>query len=277
MIFINYTNYFNNVSYNPNNYDYQFIIEKTSKFILNKTLESNSNGIVIGLSGGIDSSVCLALAAKTLSNHNILGLIMPMNGITPNDDEHDAIELANTYGIECKVIALNLIEDSYRTQIYQERIKNVTESKIAHGNLLARIRMSILYYHANLLNRIVVGTGDKSEATLGYFTKYGDGGVDIAPIADLYKTQIRILAKELKISEKIINKKSGPRLWKNHDAEDELKMTYEEIDPILFEYNCNQINEDSLSEKQIQVLNNIKNRNLKNSHKNRMPEICKFD
>tara|TARA_B100001750_G_scaffold244483_1_gene261926 strand:- start:236 stop:1069 length:834 start_codon:yes stop_codon:yes gene_type:complete len=277
MIFINYTNYFNNVSYNPNNYDYQFIIEKTSKFILNKTLESNSNGIVIGLSGGIDSSVCLALAAKTLSNHNILGLIMPMNGITPNDDEHDAIELANTYGIECKVIALNLIEDSYRTQIYQERIKNVTESKIAHGNLLARIRMSILYYHANLLNRIVVGTGDKSEAMLGYFTKYGDGGVDIAPIADLYKTQIRILAKELKISEKIINKKSGPRLWKNHDAEDELKMTYEEIDPILFQYNCNQINEDSLSEKQIQVLNNIKNRNLKNSHKNRMPEICKFD
>ena len=277
MIFINYTNYFNNVSYNPNNYDYQFIIEKTSKFILNKTLESNSNGIVIGLSGGIDSSVCLALAAKTLSNHNILGLIMPMNGITPNDDEHDAIELANTYGIECKVIALNLIEDSYRTQIYQERIKNVTESKIAHGNLLARIRMSILYYHANLLNRIVVGTGDKSEAMLGYFTKYGDGGVDIAPIADLYKTQIRILAKELKISEKIINKKSGPRLWKNHNAEDELKMTYEEIDPILFQYNCNQINEDSLSEKQIQVLNNIKNRNLKNSHKNRMPEICKFD
>ena len=265
------------MSYNPNNYDYQFIIEKTSKFILNKTLESNSNGIVIGLSGGIDSSVCLALAAKTLSNHNILGLIMPMNGITPNDDEHDAIELANTYGIECKVIALNLIEDSYRTQIYQERIKNVTESKIAHGNLLARIRMSILYYHANLLNRIVVGTGDKSEAMLGYFTKYGDGGVDIAPIADLYKTQIRILAKELKISEKIINKKSGPRLWKNHDAEDELKMTYEEIDPILFQYNCNQINEDSLSEKQIQVLNNIKNRNLKNSHKNRMPEICKFD
>ena len=92
------------MSYNPNNYDYPFIIEKVSKFILTKTLESNSNGIVIGLSGGIDSSVCLALSIKKLSNHNILGLIMPINGITPNEDERDAIDLANKYGIEYRVI-----------------------------------------------------------------------------------------------------------------------------------------------------------------------------
>ena len=277
MNFINYTKYLLIVSYSPNNYDYQFIIEKASKFILNKTLESNSNGIVIGLSGGIDSSVCLALSAKKLSNHNILGLIMPLNGITPNDDERDAIDLASKYGIEYRVIQLNNIEDSFKSQIYQEHMNNLEESKIAQGNLIARIRMSVLYFHANLSNRIVVGTGDKSELMLGYFTKYGDGGVDISPIADLYKTQIRILAKELGISDKIINKKSGPRLWKDHDAEDELHMTYDELDPILYLYNNNLIKEESLTETQKNILQNIKTRNIKFSHKSKMPEICTFD
>ena len=277
MSFINYTKYFLIVSYNPNNYDYQFIIEKVSKFILNKTLESNSNGIVIGLSGGIDSSVCLALSTKKLSNHNILGLIMPINGITPNEDERDAIDLANKYGIEYRVIPLNNIEDSFKDQIYQEYMNDLEESKIAQGNLIARIRMSVLYFHANLSNRIVIGTGDKSESMLGYFTKYGDGGVDISPIADLYKTQIRILAKELGISDKIINKKSGPRLWKDHDAEEELQMTYEELDPILYLYNNNSVKEELLTEKQKHILHNIKTRNIKFRHKSKMPEICTFD
>ena len=265
------------VSYNPNNYDYSGIIEKIGKFILNKTLESNSNGIVIGLSGGIDSSVCLALAAKSLPNHNILGLIMPMNGITPEDDEMDAVNLANKYNIEYRTIPINNIEDSFKAEIYQSYSNELDENKVAQGNLLARIRMSILYYHANLLNRIVIGTGDKSEAMLGYFTKYGDGGVDIAPIADLYKTQVRVIAKELGISNKIINKKSGPRLWIDHDAEDELNMTYDEIDPILFQYSNNQINEDSLSQEQKIIFNNIKDRNVRNNHKSRMPEICILD
>tara|TARA_B100001245_G_scaffold196650_1_gene155618 strand:+ start:1203 stop:2033 length:831 start_codon:yes stop_codon:yes gene_type:complete len=265
------------VSYNPNNYDYSGIIEKIGKFILNKTLESNSNGIIIGLSGGIDSSVCLALAAKSLPNHNILGLIMPMNGITPEDDEMDAVNLANKYNIEYRTIPINNIEDSFKAEIYQSYSNELNENKVAQGNLLARIRMSILYYHANLLNRIVIGTGDKSEAMLGYFTKYGDGGVDIAPIADLYKTQVRVIAKELGISNKIINKKSGPRLWIDHDAEDELNMTYDEIDPILFQYSNNQINEDSLSQEQKIIFNNIKDRNVRNNHKSRMPEICILD
>ena len=265
------------MSYNPNNYNYPGIIEKIGKFILNKTFESNSNGIVIGLSGGIDSSVCLALVAKSLPNHNILGLIMPMNGITPEDDEIDAVNLANTYNIEYRTIPINNIEDSYKAEIYQSYSNELNENKVAQGNLLARIRMSVLYYHANLLNRIVVGTGNKSEAMLGYFTKYGDGGVDIAPIADLYKTQVRVIAKELGISNKIINKKSGPRLWINHDAEDELNMTYDDIDPILFQYSNNQINEDSLSQEQKTIFNNIKDRNVRNNHKNRMPEICILD
>ena len=136
---------------------------------------------------------------------------MPMNGITPEDDEMDAVNLANKYNIEYRTIPINNIEDSFKAEIYQSYSNEFNENKVAQGNLLARIRMSILYYHANLLNRIVIGTGDKSEAMLGYFTKYWDGGVDIAPIADLYKTQVRAIAKKLGISNKKINKKSGPR------------------------------------------------------------------
>ena len=265
------------MSYNPEEYDYPIIIKKIEKFIFQKVMESNSNGIVIGLSGGIDSSVCLALAAKSLPNHNILGLIMPMNGITPECDEMDAVNLANTYNVEYRIIPINNIEGSFKKEVYQSYSNDLNENKIAQGNLLARIRMSVLYYHANLLNRIVVGTGDKSEVMLGYFTKYGDGGVDIAPIADLYKTQVRVIAKKLDISDKIINKKSGPRLWIDHDAEDELNMTYDEIDPILFQYNNNQINEDSLSQDQKTIFNNIKDMNVKNNHKSKMPEICILD
>ena len=163
-------------------------ISTTLSRIIAPVMESNSNGIVIGLSGGIDSSVCLGLASRSIPKHNILGLIMPIEGITPEEDEIDAIDLAKQFNVEYRIIKLN--------KISQEYMKKLNKHKIAQGNLLARIRMSILYYHANLLNRIVIGTGDKSEYMLGYFTKFGDGAADIAPIADLFKTQVRILSKK---------------------------------------------------------------------------------
>jgi NAD+ synthase len=105
--------------------------------------------------------------------------------------------------------------------------------KRARGNLMARIRMNILYYHAGVNGYLVAGTSDKSELYLGYFTKFGDGAADLLPIAGLYKTQVRALAKLLKIPDSITEKKSSPRLWDNHLAEEEIGMDYETIDPIL--------------------------------------------
>lgn len=257
------------MNYNPNNYDYTVITRKIEKFIFQKINESDSTGIVIGLSGGIDSSVCLALSAKSISNHNILGLILPMKGITPEEDEQDAINLAEQFKIDYRIITLNDIYNSY--------MKELTDNKIAQGNLLARMRMSLIYYHANLLNRIVIGTGDKSEFMLGYFTKYGDGGVDIAPIGDLFKTQIRILAKKLDVPNNIIKKKSSPRLWKDHDAEDELEMTYDEVDKLLYMIDNNSIKENNLSTQDSTIIKKIKNRQKINYHKLKMPDICKID
>ena len=106
--------------------------------------------------------------------------------------------------------------------------------KLALGNLRARIRANIIYYYANLKNLLVLGTSDKSEYSIGYFTKFGDGCADLLPISNLYKTQIREFAKILGIPDNIITKKSSPNLWKDHDAEDEIGISYEEIDSILY-------------------------------------------
>lgn len=183
-----------------------------------------AKGLVIGLSGGLDSSVVLKLSTNALGSQNVLGLVMPTN-VTPQEDIKHAIELAEALKIEYKIIDLDLIIERYG--------KALPDDKRAKGNLAARVRMSILYYYGSLRGYLVAGTGDKSEYYIGYFTKHGDGGADIMPIAHLYKTQVRALARYLGISDAIIQKKSSPRLWANHLAEEEIGMNYEVIDSIL--------------------------------------------
>ena len=104
----------------------------------------------------------------------------------------------------------------------------------AKGNLRARVRTNMLYYYANIKNYLVLGSSDKSEYLIGYFTKFGDGASDLTPISSLYKLQVREIAKYLKIPENIISKRSSPHLWKNHEAEKELGIQYEQVDSILY-------------------------------------------
>lgn len=144
---------------------------------------------------------------------------------TPEQDTQDAIEQAKSLGTRCIIIDIN--------PLLQRYAEILPDDKRARGNLMARIRMNILYYYAGLNGYLVLGTSDKSELCLGYFTKFGDGAADLLPIAGLYKTEVRALARHLKIPEAIAEKKSSPRLWANHLAEEELGMDYETIDPIL--------------------------------------------
>ena len=184
----------------------------------------NTRCFILGLSGGLDSSVVAALAAR--SDKSVLGLIMPMKHITPEEDTNDAIELARLLGIDYKVIDITPIID-----VYKDILPNHDK---ALANLIARVRMTILYYYSNMLDAIVLGTSDKSEYMLGYFTKYGDGAADHYPIIHLYKTEVKELAKILGIPSKIIDKPSAPRLYsKDHTAEKELGLSYDEIDSIL--------------------------------------------
>lgn len=203
--------------------DEESVEKKIASFIKEKTY--TFSGVVVGLSGGIDSSVCAALAVKAIGSDKVHGLILPAK-TTSKEDIKDAKDLAETLTIQYKTVDI--------TGIY-ESINKVSFSKdrIRQGNIMARIRMIILRDFAHSKNLLVLGTGNKSELTIGYFTKNGDSGVDILPIGDLYKTQVRELAKHLNISDNIISKAPTAGLWHGQTDEDEIGVKYETLDKIL--------------------------------------------
>ena len=206
------------------NLNYAEIIKSIQIGIIQKCNNYNKNGVIFGLSGGIDSGVIAYLCAKSMKEKT-LALIMPDSKISPKEETEDAIKIVDTLGINYKLIDINSIHKEYY---------NVLEpNDLALGNLRARIRKNLLYYYANSKNLLVLGSSDKSEFNIGYFTKFGDGAADLLPIVSLYKTQIRQIAKELGLPNNIITKKSSPNLWPNHVAESEIGATYDEIDCIL--------------------------------------------
>jgi len=206
------------------NKDYASITETIEKFLSEQIEKNNAKGIILGLSGGIDSAV-LAYICKRKLKEKTLAIIMPDTSITPLETE-DALKMISLTGIEYKLIDIKPIVNEY--SMYLE------PNEKAKGNLRARIRTNILYYYANIKNYLVLGSSDKSENLIGYFTKFGDGASDLTPIISLYKLQVREIAKYLKVPDKIISKKSSPHLWNEHNAEEEIGISYEEIDSILY-------------------------------------------
>jgi NAD+ synthase len=241
------------------------------RFISNYVAKkSPANGLVIGLSGGLDSSVVLKLSVNALGPRNVFGLVMPSTATSKEDVNH-AIEIAEAADVKHKIIDLDPIIAKFAEALPDDDRK-------AKGNLAARVRMSILHYHAFLQNYLVAGTGDKSEYYIGYFTKYGDGGVDILPIADLYKTQVRTLARFLGVPSTIVEKKSSPQLWNNHLAEEEIGMDYEMVDSILYLLIDRKIkNQKEISKKlhiPVEQVARIKEMVDGSAHKRSTPEIA---
>ncbi len=208
---------------------YPAIKDKITGFIKSKVRDSGAQGAVIGLSGGIDSTLTAYLTVHALGPDNVFGLMLPEKGVTSKQDLNDAVEVAKLLKIEHKVIEISPVLKAFSSVIPVFD----SASKTANGNLKARTRMCILYYHANLMRRMVVGTGNKTELQLGYFTKYGDGGVDVEPIGGLYKTQVRELARHMGIAAKIIDKTPTAGLWPGQTDESELGVSYEMADLIL--------------------------------------------
>ena len=209
--------------------NYPGMKEKIMDFIRNKVQEAGLNGAVIGLSGGIDSALTAYLTVEALGADKVLGLLLPEKCITTKQDIDDAMEIVKILGIEHKIIDISGALLSFSSSIPDYDKNNL----LANGNLKARTRMCILYYHANLMRRMVVGTGNKTELLLGYFTKYGDGGVDIEPIGGLYKTQVRGLSRLMGVPARIIEKTPTAGLWQGQTDEKELGVTYEVADKIL--------------------------------------------
>jgi NAD+ synthase len=206
------------------NQDYASITETIEKFLSEQIEKHHTKGVILGLSGGIDSAV-LAYICKRKLKEKTLAIIMPDTSITPTETE-DALKMISLTGIEHKLIDIKPIVNEY--SMYLE------PNEKSRGNLRARVRTNILYYYANSKNYLVLGSSDKSEHLIGYFTKFGDGAADLTPIISLYKLQIREIAKYLGVPDNIISKKSSPHLWKDHEAEEELGVSYEEIDSILY-------------------------------------------
>ena len=207
------------------NQDYSGITETIEKFVSEQIEKNHAKGIILGLSGGIDSAVLSYICKRKLKDKT-LALIMPDTTITPESETEDALKIIELTGIEHKLIDIN--------PIIKEYTMHIEPNEKSSGNLRARVRTNILYYYANSKNYLVLGSSDKSEYMIGYFTKFGDGASDITPIVSLYKIQVREIAKYLGVPENVISKKSSPHLWKQHEAEKELGIPYEKIDSVLY-------------------------------------------
>lgn len=259
--------------------NFTLINNSINTFIKNHFKVGNARGAILGLSGGIDSTVVAYSATKALGNEKVLGLLLPDKEITPQQDIDDAIKVCSILKIDYKIIYVNNIINEFLDVLEK------TDSKLVKGNLISRVRMCILYYYANLLNRMVVGTSNKTEITIGYFTKYGDGASDLTPIGDLYKTQVKEFAKFLNIPNQIIHKKSSARLWTDQHTEDEVGLSFDDLDAILMFINKhpkNRIIDSSLLKKtfpfiQEEKINHVLYLINKNKHKTSICATCSFE
>ena len=233
-------------------------------FIKTYVKKSVSKGVVIGLSGGVDSAVAAVLCSEALGKKNVRCFFLPDETTPIKDIEHQKL-LVKRFGLQCEIKNI--------TFVVKEMVKYcaVKPNKYALANIKARIRMVLLYEYANMTNCLVCGTSNKSELLVGYFTKYGDGGVDIMPIGDIYKTQIRQLAKYLKIPNEIISKPPTAGLWKGQSDEDELKISYDKLDLILagLEKKIDTKIISKEADEEISVVERIKNMRRYSQHKRR--------
>ena len=181
---------------------------------------------VVGLSGGIDSSLVAKILVEALGKGHVFGIIMPVDKNKDNANAVDAQNLANLLGIKCELVEIGAPVARFENLPWKQ-------TKISKANVAARIRMATLYNFANAHNCLVAGTGNRSEALLGYATKYGDLGCDILPIAAIYKTQVFAIAKAVGLPEKIISKAPSAGLWDGQTDEGELGAPYSELDKIL--------------------------------------------
>lgn len=211
--------------------------DKIVDWIKKQVQAAGAKGCVFGLSGGLDSSVVGALCKQAFPKTS-LGLLLPC--FSQEEDLKHARKVAEAFSIKTKLIdlgpAFNQLYIQLEGKAYDEKDMN-----LAIANLKPRLRMISLYYQANKFNYLVVGTGNRSEAVMGYCTKYGDAGVDLLPLARLLKSQVRELARELNVLDEIIKKQPSAGLWSGQTDEDEMGITYPDLDKIIIGLDKNKL------------------------------------
>ncbi len=194
---------------------------------------AGAKGAVVGMSGGVDSCVAAILCKRALADE-VLGVIMPCNS-DPTDEEHAHL-VAELLDIRTQTVDLGSVFDLLLSVL-------PADGQLAVANVKPRLRMLTLYFFSNLLDYLVVGTGNKSELMMGYFTKHGDGAADILPLGGLLKTQVRQLAQELGVPSEIVAKPPSAGLWTGQTDEGELGISYAELDPVLRALESGEISE----------------------------------
>ncbi|EAH6418157.1 NAD+ synthase [Campylobacter jejuni] len=245
--------------------DWQKITEKMCDFIQEKVKNSQSQGVVLGLSGGIDSALVATLCKRALKE-NVFALLMPTQ-ISNKANLEDALRLCADLNLEYKIIEIQSILDAFIKQS-----ENTT--LVSLGNFAARIRMSLLYDYSALKNSLVIGTSNKSELLLGYGTIYGDLACAFNPIGSLYKSEIYALAKYLNLHENFIKKAPSADLWENQSDEADLGFSYAKIDEGLKALETN--DEKLLRTLDPSLIAMLKNCMQKNAFKGKMPEILEI-
>lgn len=209
--------------------DYGAILKRISSSLRAYMLKNKRRTAVVGISGGVDSAVAAAICARAVGKENVLGLILP-SPATGKRDMADALSVVSKLGIGSATIDLRGALREIKGRIEKHR----KMTRMEEGNLMARLRMAVLYSFAHSEEGLVIGTGNKSELALAYYTKYGDGGCDILPIGDLYKTQVKELARYMRLPGRIVEKPPSPGFWPGHTAEEEMGATYGQIDTVLW-------------------------------------------
>jgi NAD+ synthase len=247
------------------------IVESITSWLKERHAESRASMLVLGLSGGIDSAVVCGLCARAVGPDRVVGVIMPSS--SNPDDAVSAARVAEAFGVKSLTVDLTTVSDALLSALQDEdaiagiavaenggaasstpiagdevlvvqddaavspvpvdRADQSARQQLATANVRPRLRMTSLYYVANLVNGVVVGTGNKSEAMIGYYTKYGDGGVDLLPIIDLYKHEVRAVARELGVPQSVIDRPPSAGLWQGQTDEDEIGLSYDQLDEAL--------------------------------------------
>ncbi len=244
------------------------LADSLSAWIREQVERAGSAGVVFGLSGGIDSAVVCGLAARALGPERCLGVVMPIGNVP--EDEDLGRQTGATFGV--RVIAPDLLpafealEAAFRAERHASGLEptSAEAAVLAAANLKPRLRMTALYHFANLLDRLVLGTGNKAELTVGYFTKHGDAGVDLLPLADLTKTEVRATARVLGVPERIVDRPPSAGLWEGQTDEEELGITYRQIDAYLEEGSSGSAEADAA----------ICRRFLASRHKRELPPVA---
>lgn len=247
---------------------------RIERFIKGYVEKSGAKGVVMGVSGGVDSCTTAALASLALGASRVLGVVSREEEVHDTTDVQHSRTVANKFGFGLEVVN---ISPTLRVCFASLPIYDATD-ELSKRNLKARIRMVYTHYYANRLNRLVCGTSDKSEIMMGYFTKWGDAAADISPIMDLYKTQVEKLASHLGIPKDIIAKPSTPALWQGHGAEKDLDIQYNTLDLILFGLERFMTIRDIAEQLNLplKLVEGVKSRWLASEHKRRMPLTTKL-